>query len=131
MESWKGRHAQAMSALGKCGPERVLNLTQSEIPLEFRGGVPVWRLENQALAHNQTIESLKNQLQGMTKQRNDMHGKFEQARALARQYRMKSQNLEKEQAELKEQLAAKQASVAATPADESSKEEVNKLTQQL
>lgn len=60
-----------------------------------------------------------------------MHGKFEQARALARQYRMKSQNLEKEQAELKEQLAAKQAAVAATAADESSKEEVNKLTQQL
>uniref|UniRef100_A0A915B058 Nucleoprotein TPR n=1 Tax=Parascaris univalens TaxID=6257 RepID=A0A915B058_PARUN len=144
MESWKGRHAQAMSALGKCGPERVLNLTSEVENLKRKLQAMTSERDNAkqevaklvessdaSTSSGQTIESLKNQLQGMTKQRNDMHGKFEQARALARQYRMKSQNLEKEQAELKEQLAAKQASVAATPADESSKEEVNKLTQQL
>uniref|UniRef100_A0A9J2PZM7 Nucleoprotein TPR n=1 Tax=Ascaris lumbricoides TaxID=6252 RepID=A0A9J2PZM7_ASCLU len=144
MESWKGRHAQAMSALGKCGPERVLNLTSEVENLKRKLQAMTSERDNAkqevaklvesadaSTSSGQTIESLKNQLQGMTKQRNDMHGKFEQARALARQYRMKSQNLEKEQAELKEQLAAKQAAVAATAADESSKEEVNKLTQQL
>ncbi|KHN79265.1 Nucleoprotein TPR [Toxocara canis] len=143
-ESWKGRHAQAMSALGKCGPERVLNLTSEVENLKRKlqamtnerdtAKQEVTKLAESADASassSGTIESLKSQLQETTKQRNDMHGKFEQARTLARQYRMKYQNLEKEHAELKEQLAAKETAAPAAAADESNKEEINRLTQQL
>ncbi|VDK43065.1 unnamed protein product [Anisakis simplex] len=121
-ELWKGRHSQAMSAFGKIGPERVLNLTSevetlkrrlqaitSERDVAKKEVAKLTESVDTSTAAGAALETVKNQLQEMTRLRNDMHGRFEQARTLARQYRMKYQTLEKEQAELKAQLEAKQS----------------------
>lgn len=67
------------------------------------------------------------QLANLTKQHKELAARFEQARVLARKYRLTSQNLEKENASLAEKVAQKSA---ASGDDTEANAELTKLRQE-
>ncbi|EJW86401.1 viral A-type inclusion protein repeat containing protein, partial [Wuchereria bancrofti] len=116
LESWKERHNQALISLGKFGPERVVALNNEVESLKRRLSVIAAERDSLKKEMEKSVQesTFKEALMDMQKkfdesesERLKLSAKFEQARLLARRYRMKSQTLEKDVEGLKAMLAEK------------------------
>ncbi|MCP9263944.1 Viral A-type inclusion protein repeat containing protein [Dirofilaria immitis] len=89
LESWKERHNQVLISLGKFGPERVVALKARFIEKELEKSV-------HESTPKEVLADMQKKLDESESERLKLSAKFEQARLIARRYRMKSQTLEKE-----------------------------------
>ncbi|KAK6104821.1 hypothetical protein QQG55_17780 [Brugia pahangi] len=116
LESWKERHNQALISLGKFGPERVVALNNEVESLKRKLNLIIAERDSLKKEIEKSVQesTFKDALMDMQKkfdesesERLKLSAKFEQARLLARRYRMKSQTLEKDVEGLKAMLAEK------------------------
>ncbi|VDN03913.1 unnamed protein product [Thelazia callipaeda] len=134
LESWKERHNLALVSLGKFGPDKVVALNNEIESLKrklslFTTERDSLKKEMEKLVQESTFKEaltdVKKKFDESESERTKLSAKFEQARIFARRYRMKSQTLEKEVEELKEQIAEK------ISAEEEANAEVARLKQEL
>ncbi|VDK82623.1 unnamed protein product [Litomosoides sigmodontis] len=134
LESWKERHNQALISLGKFGPERVVALNNEVESLKRRLSVIATERDSlkreieksvQESTSKETLVDVQKKFDESESERNKLSAKFEQARLLARRYRMKSQTLEKEVEGLKAMLTEKSI------AEEENATETARLKQEL
>ncbi|KAM3718204.1 Nucleoprotein TPR [Dirofilaria immitis] len=105
LESWKERHNQVLISLGKFGPERVVALNNEVESLKRKLSMMIierdsLKKELEKSVHESTpkevLADMQKKLDESESERLKLSAKFEQARLIARRYRMKSQTLEKE-----------------------------------
>ncbi|VDK82968.1 unnamed protein product [Onchocerca ochengi] len=116
LESWKERHNQVLISLGKFGPEKVVALNNEVESLKRKLGMIT--IERDSLkkeieksvresTSKEALMDVQTKLDESESERLKLSARFEQARLIARRYRMKFQNLEKEVEELKTKPAEK------------------------
>ncbi|KAL3995620.1 hypothetical protein ACH3XW_26595 [Acanthocheilonema viteae] len=134
LESWKERHNQALISLGKFGPERVVALNNEVESLKRRLSMITTERDLlkkeieksvQESTSKETLMDVQKKFDESESERLKLSARFEQARLLARRYRMKSQTLEKDVEGLKAMLAEKSI------VEEENTTETAKLKQEL
>ncbi|EJD73977.1 viral A-type inclusion protein repeat containing protein [Loa loa] len=133
LESWKERHNQALISLGKFGPERIVALNNEVESLKRRLSVITTERDSlkreieksQESTFKEALVDVQKKFDESESERLKLSAKFEQARLLARRYRMKSQTLEKDVEGLKAILAEKSI------VEEENTTETAKLRQEL
>uniref|UniRef100_A0A0R3RZU7 TPR_MLP1_2 domain-containing protein n=1 Tax=Elaeophora elaphi TaxID=1147741 RepID=A0A0R3RZU7_9BILA len=116
LESWKERHNQTLISLGKFGPERVVALSNEIESVKRRLSVIAAERDSlkreieksvQESTSKEALVDVQKKLDESESERLKLSARFEQARVLARRYRMKSQTLEKDVEGLKAMLTEK------------------------
>ncbi|MFH4976773.1 hypothetical protein AB6A40_003482 [Gnathostoma spinigerum] len=142
---WKERHAEVLATLGKYGPERVVALTNEVEVLRRKNALISQELEaaKRALSKpnvaEQSLEEMKEktkkleeELEKVIKDKKESSRLFESAKAIARQYRQKYQELEGEKHKWeKEREELKKGREAGASTSEAPSADVLRLRQEL
>uniref|UniRef100_A0A915Q1E2 Nucleoprotein TPR/MLP1 domain-containing protein n=1 Tax=Setaria digitata TaxID=48799 RepID=A0A915Q1E2_9BILA len=134
LESWKERHNQALISLGKFGPERVVALNNEIEALKRKLGMIATERDSlkkemekfvQEAASREALVDVRKKLDESESERVKQAAKFEQARLIARRYKVKTLALEKDVEALKAKLAER------STAEDENAAETARLKQEL